>query len=110
MKRHTFNTNFSLDITSKLTFAASVNYIAQKRNSENNDGYSNQSSGSFNQWFHRDVDMAKMKELRNLKSPEGIYASWNKANPGLHTIRQIQKLVLTELIIWFNPLHLFRFN
>ncbi len=81
MKSHTFNTNISQDITIKLTFTASVNYINQKRNSENNDNYSNQSTVSFNQWFHRDLDMAKMKELRNLKSPEGIYASWNKSTP-----------------------------
>ncbi|MEP7164608.1 MAG: SusC/RagA family TonB-linked outer membrane protein [Ferruginibacter sp.] len=82
MKRNTFNTNFAIDLTSKLTVGANVNYISQKRNSEDNDGYSNQSSGSFNQWFHRDNDMKIMKELRSLKTPEGIYASWNHQNPG----------------------------
>ena len=81
MKRNTFNTNFSLDLTRKLTFAANINNINQKRNTEDNDGYSNQTSGSFNQWFHRDGDMSKMRELRGLKSPEGILASWNHANP-----------------------------
>lgn len=101
MKRHTFNTNFSLDITSKLTFTASVNYINQKRNSENNDGYSNQSTGSFNQWFHRDLDMAKMKELRNLKSPEGIYASWNKSNPTAYN--PANPVGSYGANFWFNP-------
>ena len=101
MKRNTFNTNFSLDITSKLTFAASVNYISQKRNSEGNDGYSNQSTGSFNQWFHRDVDMAKMKELRSLKSPEGIYASWNKSNPSAYNPSNPTGSYGANF--WFNP-------
>src|SRR5690606_2242681 len=40
-----------------------------------------QSTGSFNQWFHRDLDMDILKELRGLTTEDGIYASWNKANP-----------------------------
>ncbi|MFZ1530260.1 MAG: SusC/RagA family TonB-linked outer membrane protein [Ferruginibacter sp.] len=81
LKRNTFNANFSIDLGTKLTFASNINFIHQRRNAENNDAYSNQSTGSFSQWFHRDLDLAKMKELRGLRTPEGIYASWNKTNP-----------------------------
>ncbi len=84
LKRHTFNANFSIDLGSKWTLGTNFNYINQNSNTENNDGYSNQSTGSFNQWFHRDLDINKMRELRGLRTPEGIYASWNKANPGAY--------------------------
>ena len=81
LQRHTFNANFSIDLGSKLTLGTSLNFIQQFRNAENNDGYSNQSTGSFNQWFHRDLDINKLRELRGLRSPEGVYGSWNHANP-----------------------------
>ncbi len=81
LKRNTVNANFSMDLGRKLTLGTSINYVQQARNAENNDAYSNQSTGAFNQWFHRDLDMDKMRELRGLRTPSGIYASWNKANP-----------------------------
>jgi TonB-linked SusC/RagA family outer membrane protein len=81
-------TNFSLkttyDITKKLTFGANVNFYTTLTDGEFDDGYSNQSTGSFNQWFHRDVDMAKMKELKDLRTPDGIWASWNHNNPTVY--------------------------
>jgi len=85
LKRHTFSMNGSIDLTSRLNFSANVNYIAQNRNAESDDAYANQSSGSFNQWFHRNIDMGIMKELRGLKSPEGALASWNHLNPGAYS-------------------------
>ena len=81
LKKNTFNLNSTYDITSKLQFGANINYINQVQTGEIDDGYSNQSTGSFSQWFHRDLDMNIMKELRGLKTPEGIYASWNHNNP-----------------------------
>lgn len=79
--KHTFNLNSTVDITKDLTLGSNINYISQQVNGEINDDYSNQSTGSFNQWFHRNLDMNILKELRNLRTPDGIYASWNKANP-----------------------------
>jgi len=81
LKRHTLNANFSIDLGTKFTFSTNFNAISQKSNAENNDGYSNQTTGTFNQWFHRDLDIDKMRELRGLRTREGVYASWNKANP-----------------------------
>ncbi len=81
LKKNTLNINTTYDISRKLELQANVNYANVVLNGQINDGYSNQSTGSFNQWFHRDLDMGIMKELRGLRTPEGIYASWNKANP-----------------------------
>ncbi len=82
LQKHTFNLNSSLNITPKLIVGANVNYITSTINGQvGDDAYSNQSTGSFNQWFHRNLDMNIMQELRGLTTPDGIYASWNKANP-----------------------------
>jgi TonB-linked SusC/RagA family outer membrane protein len=83
LKKNTFNISASIDLSSKFTFAANVNYLNQKSNTENNDAYSNNTTGSFNQWFHRDLDINIMRELSNFKTAEGILATWNHANPDL---------------------------
>ncbi len=85
LKRHTLNLTTSIDLTSRLTAGANITYIAQNRNADNTDGYANQSSGGFNQWFHRHLDMGIIKELRTLKTAEGILASWNHLNPGAYS-------------------------
>jgi len=81
LKRHSLNGSFTADLNAKITAALNLNYIAQNSNSENEDGYGNQSSGSFSSWFHRDLDINKLRELDNLRSPTGGYASWNHLNP-----------------------------
>ena len=85
LKRHTLNANVTADLSPRLQLGINVNYIAENKNTESDDGYSNQSSGSFGQWFHRNIDMGIMKELRYLTSPEGIFASWNHGNPQQYT-------------------------
>lgn len=81
LRKNTLNFSSTFDLNQHFTVGANVNYISQNIRGEFDDGYSNQSTGSFNQWFHRDVDMKIMKELKDLKTPEGIYASWNHNNP-----------------------------
>lgn len=83
LRKSTFNFSDVHTINNKLTLATNINFVSQKINGlVTDDGYGNESTGSFNSWFHRDLDMGIMKELRNLKTPEGIYASWNHNNPG----------------------------
>lgn len=72
-------TDFKLN--EKWSIGANVNFHTTFTEGEFNDGYSNQTTGAFNQWFHRNIDMDIMKELRGLKTPGGIYASWNHRNP-----------------------------
>jgi TonB-linked SusC/RagA family outer membrane protein len=81
LRKNTFNFNSTFDLNEHFTVGANVNYITQNTRGEFDDGYSNQSTGSFNQWFHRDLDMGIMRELKDLRTPEGIYASWNHNNP-----------------------------
>ncbi|MFZ1784624.1 MAG: SusC/RagA family TonB-linked outer membrane protein [Ferruginibacter sp.] len=86
LKRHTVSLNATIDVTPRIIVGASINYIAQDRNAENNDGYANQSAGGFGQWFHRDLDMGIMRELGNLRTPDGVMASWNpRTNPDGYT-------------------------
>lgn len=81
LKKNTFNLISSIDITPKLTASVNFNYITQIVKGEFDDGYSNQTTGSFNQWFHRNLDMGIIRELKDLRTPTGIWASWNHNNP-----------------------------
>ena len=81
LKKNTLNLITSYDITKKLTVSANINYINRVLHGNISDDYGNSSTGSLNSWYHRDIDMGIMKELRNLKSPQGEFASWNHSNP-----------------------------
>ncbi len=72
-------------VSKRLSIAANINYHTTFTQGEFNDGYSNQTTGAFNQWFHRNLDMGIMKELRGLRTPDGIYGSWNHRNPGSYS-------------------------
>lgn len=84
LKKNTFNINTSINLTNRLTLGANVNYIATNIKGEFDDSYANSTSGSFNQWFHRNVDMGILKELKDLKTPTGVEASWNHQNPNTY--------------------------
>ena len=100
MKRHTLTTSATVDLSSRLSLGANINYIAQNRNTESDDGYSNQTSGSFGSWFHRDMDMGIMRELRSLTSPEGYMATWNHNNPGAYDPTNPGKFY--KATYWYN--------
>ena len=81
LNKNTLNVMTAYNLNKHFMVSADINFVSQIQKGEIDDGYSNQSSGAFNQWFHRNLDMNIMKELKDLRTPEGIYASWNKANP-----------------------------
>jgi TonB-linked SusC/RagA family outer membrane protein len=90
LRRNTLATNSTFDLGSHFIFGANINYVTQNQQAENNDAYSNQSSGSFNQWFHRNLDMNIMRELKDYTTPitsagGGVLASWNHANPNSYS-------------------------
>jgi TonB-dependent SusC/RagA subfamily outer membrane receptor len=99
LKKNTFNVGASIDLSSRFTLAANITYINQKSNAENDDGYANNTSGSFNNWFHRDLDINILKELRGLKTPEGILATWNHSNPDSYS----DPVSFFRSYYWFNP-------
>jgi TonB-linked SusC/RagA family outer membrane protein len=81
LKKNTLNLNYNYDLNKHFSLSANINYVNQKIHGQVQDGYANQSSGSFDQWFHRDIDMGIMKELQNLQYGPGQYASWNHNDP-----------------------------
>ncbi len=101
LKRNTLNTSLSVDLTSKWTVAANINYVNQKSNAENDDTYANNTSGSLNQWFHRDIDMNILREFANVKTPQGILATWNHGNPSLYN--PANPNLFYRSYYWFNP-------
>jgi TonB-linked SusC/RagA family outer membrane protein len=81
-EKHTLFTTASLKLNQHFTVGADITFANNKVKGIFDDGYANQSSGSFNQWFHRDLDMKILKELRHLTTPIGTFPSWNlSANP-----------------------------
>ncbi|HEX8315051.1 MAG TPA: SusC/RagA family TonB-linked outer membrane protein [Flavisolibacter sp.] len=81
LKRNTLATNASIDLGNHFVVGTNLTYVTQSSQAENNDAYNNQSTGSFNQWFHRNLDMNILRELKDLRAPAGTLAGWNHANP-----------------------------
>ncbi|UAB84655.1 SusC/RagA family TonB-linked outer membrane protein [Zunongwangia sp. SCSIO 43204] len=69
--------NFDFNLTDNLSIGTNINYSVGKVQGDFDDGYGSQTSGSFNSWFGRNIDVNKMKELQGLTSTEGYLASWN---------------------------------
>ncbi|PQA58718.1 SusC/RagA family TonB-linked outer membrane protein [Siphonobacter curvatus] len=69
-----------VNITPKFTANLNVNYSTEKTRNRPSDGYGgqNQTIGSFNQWFQRQLDMTQLRTYRN---PDGTYRSWNITGP-----------------------------
>ena len=77
LKRNFIATNLSYNLSKHFTVDANINYINQKTRGEFSDAYGNNASGSFNSWFHRDLDIGILKQLQNLRTPSGKLPSWN---------------------------------
>lgn len=76
--RHTLFMTGSIDLNDHFSVGVNSTYSTQRIRGEFNDGYANQSSGSFTQWFHRNLDMKILKELKDYRNPvNGTMASWN---------------------------------
>lgn len=76
LRRNNVGLSASLDLTSKLTAAANVNYATNKgqRPSQGYDG----GSRYLIQWFQRNIDMNRLKPL---KYADGTYINWNLSRP-----------------------------
>ena len=91
LKKNVLSSSSSIELNNRLTLGLNLNFWNQQTNGDFNDNYANQSSGSFNQWFHRDLDMGIIKELRYLRTPTGIDASWNHAGPDSYDPNNLKK-------------------
>jgi TonB-linked SusC/RagA family outer membrane protein len=108
LKKNTLAATTSVPLGKLFTFGANINYVNTVIHGEFDDAYSNQTTGSFNQWFHRNLDMNKMKELQNLKSPDGRLVSWNHFNPDYYVATETDGVTLKgnkfyRGYYWFNP-------
>jgi TonB-linked SusC/RagA family outer membrane protein len=76
LRRNNLGLSAALDLTSKLTASANVNYATNKgqRPSQGYDG----GSRYLVQWFQRNVDMNRLKPLRY---PDGTFINWNLSRP-----------------------------
>ncbi|WP_297089506.1 SusC/RagA family TonB-linked outer membrane protein [uncultured Draconibacterium sp.] len=97
-KKNTISGAFDFDVTDKLQVGVNFNFSKSFLQGDFADGYSNQTTGSFNSWFARDVDMSKLKELKNLQTTSGYHASWNYWGPFYSTYFGTEKGAF-----WFNP-------
>lgn len=75
------STSFDFDVTEKFNVSAALNYTTSKIEGDFNDDYGNQTSGNFNSWWGRNLDVNKLRELKDLKTPDGYNATWNWWGP-----------------------------
>ena len=87
----------------KVTLEANFSYVFNKVLGEFDDGYANNSSGNFNQWMHRDLDMGILRELKDVRTPEGYYGSWNHNNPGEYLNGAAGPRNFLAGNYWYNP-------
>ncbi|MCC7378203.1 MAG: SusC/RagA family TonB-linked outer membrane protein [Chitinophagaceae bacterium] len=68
----------TLNISNNLTIVSSANYVYEHQFNIPAEGYGTQTTGSFNQWFHRDIEIEKLKRY---KRPDGSFTTWNISSP-----------------------------
>jgi TonB-linked SusC/RagA family outer membrane protein len=68
----------SFDLSDLITVGANINYKNTDQYGNIREGYGEGLSGSFNQWFHRQLDIEK---LRDYKNDDGTFNSWNISSP-----------------------------
>jgi TonB-linked SusC/RagA family outer membrane protein len=99
LNKHALSTRSSFDLSNRLSAHANINFVSQRVNGEFSDAYGNNTSGSFNQWFHRDLDINILEELRFLKSPSGKLTNWNLDDHNGITPETINN----GSLYWMNP-------
>ncbi len=93
LKRNNLGLNGSLDITSKLTASANVNY-ANNKAQRPAQGYQGSFTGA-TQWFQRNIDINR---LRDYKYADGTIMNWN-VNPNTST----ELITNNKPSDWNNP-------
>ncbi len=66
------------DLSKKLKFSTNINVMSEDTKGRPLEGYAQGITGSFNQWFQRQLDM---DILRDYKNPNGSFNSWNIKSP-----------------------------
>ncbi|MEZ5038821.1 MAG: SusC/RagA family TonB-linked outer membrane protein [Saprospiraceae bacterium] len=79
----------TFDLSKFISVGANINYKKTDQYGNIREGYGAGLSGSFNQWFHRQLDVDR---LRQYKNPDGTFNSWNIGSPEN-----------TQPLYWDNP-------
>ncbi len=105
MTKDFVNSNFSYDISPKIKLNLGLNMVFSKIHGDFNDDYGNQTTGSFNSWFGRQLDTQKMKELKDLQTPDGYTASWNWWGPDYYGYLGVVngREGFKKPAFWYNP-------
>ena len=77
LKGNNVSANVSYKASKRLSINGNMNWSNSQVQGDFDDSYSNQTSGSFNSWFNRNLEMDKMRELVDLQTTNGYHASWN---------------------------------
>jgi TonB-linked SusC/RagA family outer membrane protein len=99
LKKHFINTNLTFNATEKLSITSTIRFTKSNIRGDFDDGYGNQTTGSLNSWFNRNLDMGKMKEMKDLKTLNGHQASWNWWGPDYYLFGSGYQ----KPAFWFNP-------
>lgn len=102
LKRNYFSYNGNVKFTDKFSVDTFLNYTGGKVRGEMDDTYGNQTSGSFNSWFDRSLEISKLKQLKDLKNDAGYHASWNWWGPDYYGTR-VNGDVYQKPAFWYNP-------
>jgi hypothetical protein len=82
MKNSTFfGLKASFDLVKWLRLKTGINFFSSRQNGEFDEAYGNMTSGTFNSWFHRDVEMSKLREFASYRTDYGPFSSWLHNNP-----------------------------
>jgi len=111
LDKHYMSGRFSYDITDDFNVGVNLKYTMQDVYGDvRSDDYANPTSGSFNQWFGRQLNVKRLKELRDLKTPAGTQANWNWWGPdgnypysGSPSNSDLHNRGLKSPTFWFNP-------
>lgn len=101
LKKNYISAKLDFNVSERFSIRTNVNYQDQEVQGDFNDGYSNNATGNFNSWFHRDLDMDIMRELSQFKTPTGNIASWNHSNVSNST--NFSTANFNRGNYWYNP-------
>jgi len=100
--RHTVFFTGGMDLSNHFTAQTNLSFTSLELKGDFADGYANNAGANFNQWFHRDLDMGILHELRDLRSPYGTMATWNlRYNPDGYDPNNPQNFYKANY--WDNP-------
>ncbi len=98
LKGNQVSANLNYKASDRLSIKGIMNWSNNQVQGDFDDGYSNQTTGTFNSWFNRNVEMDKMRELVDLQTTNGYHASWNYWGFNLGT-----RFGSENGAFWYNP-------